>query len=93
MFSEHKDLRRLSSLGHFLKGSSAALGVTRVRATCAKIQDYGDLTDPNTREHLSADVALKMSKQLLIRVREEYGSAERWLRKYYRDIGAGNIES
>jgi len=40
-----KDLKELSSLGHFLKGSSAALGVTRVSLACQKIETYGKLRD------------------------------------------------
>jgi osomolarity two-component system phosphorelay intermediate protein YPD1 len=40
-----KDLKELASLGHFLKGSSAALGVTRVSSSCQKIEHYGHLRD------------------------------------------------
>ncbi|KIX96583.1 uncharacterized protein Z520_07849 [Fonsecaea multimorphosa CBS 102226] len=36
-----KDLAELSSLGHFLKGSSATLGFTKVKDECEKIQHYG----------------------------------------------------
>jgi osomolarity two-component system phosphorelay intermediate protein YPD1 len=42
-----KDLKELASLGHFLKGSSAALGVTRVSSSCQKIEHYGHLRDPS----------------------------------------------
>lgn len=42
---EKKNLKKLSELGHFLKGSSAALGVWRVQATCESLQHYGLLKD------------------------------------------------
>ncbi|EIN12349.1 histidine-phosphotransfer domain HPT domain-containing protein [Punctularia strigosozonata HHB-11173 SS5] len=86
-----KDLKRLSSLGHFLKGSSAALGVARVSATCAKIQHYGQLRDDETQAVISPETALKFIQPLLVRVREEYATAEQWLRKWYKDSGAGSI--
>ncbi|KAK6405435.1 Phosphorelay intermediate protein, partial [Oleoguttula sp. CCFEE 5521] len=38
---ESKDLNALSQLGHFLKGSSATLGMTKVKDSCEKIQHYG----------------------------------------------------
>lgn len=38
-------LAELSSLGHFLKGSSAALGIIKVQASCEKMQHYGNKRD------------------------------------------------
>ncbi len=35
------DLPKLSDLGHFLKGSSAALGFVKVKDHCQVIQQYG----------------------------------------------------
>ncbi|ERS96261.1 osomolarity two-component system, phosphorelay intermediate protein YPD1 [Sporothrix schenckii 1099-18] len=36
-----EDLAKLSDLGHFLKGSSAALGFDKVKDHCQVIQQYG----------------------------------------------------
>lgn len=36
-----ENLDELSKLGHFLKGSSATLGFTKVKDECEKIQHYG----------------------------------------------------
>lgn len=36
-----KDLDKLSSLGHYLKGSAAALGLTTILEQCERIQNYG----------------------------------------------------
>lgn len=38
---EERNLPELSRLGHFLKGSSATLGFTKVKDECEKIQHYG----------------------------------------------------
>lgn len=36
-----KDLKELDNLGHFLKGSSAALGLQRIAWVCERIQNLG----------------------------------------------------
>lgn len=36
-----KDLKTLDNLGHFLKGSSAALGLQRIAWVCERIQNLG----------------------------------------------------
>ncbi|KAG7882225.1 hypothetical protein KL905_000280 [Ogataea polymorpha] len=36
------DLKRLASLGHYLKGSAAALGLHTVQQECERIQNYGN---------------------------------------------------
>jgi osomolarity two-component system, phosphorelay intermediate protein YPD1 len=36
-----QELDELSSLGHFLKGSSATLGFTKIKDSCQLIQQYG----------------------------------------------------
>lgn len=36
-----KDLKKLDNLGHFLKGSSAALGLQRIAWVCERIQNLG----------------------------------------------------
>lgn len=39
--SGDKDLKELDNLGHFLKGSSAALGLQRIAWVCERIQNLG----------------------------------------------------
>jgi HPt (histidine-containing phosphotransfer) domain-containing protein len=82
-----KDLLQLSSLGHFLKGSSAALGVSKVQAACEKIQHYGKLWDDQTGESLSEAEALKKIEPLLKIGKKEFVDAERWLKDWYADQG------
>lgn len=38
---QSRDLANLSSLGHYLKGSSSALGLHKVAYQCERIQNYG----------------------------------------------------
>lgn len=45
LHSKAKDLEKLSSLGHFLKGSSATLGFVGVRDACERIQHFGQGKD------------------------------------------------
>lgn len=40
-FLQEKNLEELSSLGHFLKGSSATIGLVKIKEHCEKIQHYG----------------------------------------------------
>ncbi|RCK64973.1 Phosphorelay intermediate protein YPD1 [Candida viswanathii] len=40
-YLKEKDLVKLSSSGHFLKGSAAALGLAKIANECERIQNYG----------------------------------------------------
>ncbi|KAG2060638.1 histidine-phosphotransfer domain, HPT domain-containing protein, partial [Suillus hirtellus] len=71
---ETKDLIEISQLGHFLKGSSAALGVKQVSSTCEKIQ--------NIAKGTPTDKTIEEVTSLLKRVKEEYGAAKIWLLEY-----------
>ncbi|KAI0761976.1 signal transduction histidine kinase [Trametes elegans] len=82
---EGKDLAKLSALGHFLKGSSAALGVSAVQASCEHIQHYGALRDEEHGTDLTEQDALAKIGPLLKRVKREYAVAERWLKEWYKE--------
>lgn len=90
--SSKEDLAKLSSLGHFLKGSSAALGVARVQASCERIQHYGQLRDEEVGADLTSEAALQKIEPLLGRVKKEYAVAEAWLKKWYEDNCADDGE-
>lgn len=80
---ETKDLPKISSLGHFLKGSSGALGVDQVQHSCEKMQHYGQLRDEEKGCDLKADVALGMIVELHKELKVEYAEAEKWLKNYF----------
>ncbi|KAI8073310.1 signal transduction histidine kinase [Gongronella butleri] len=80
---EKKDLPELSRLGHFLKGSSAAIGLKKVKATCEKIQNIGNRQDETGTTELSEDDALGKITPLLPQVQVEYAEAEDYLKNFY----------
>jgi osomolarity two-component system phosphorelay intermediate protein YPD1 len=81
---EAKDLATLSSLGHFLKGSSATLGLTKVKDSCEKIQHYGQKKDEaGTTDEPDEDKCLELIRATLKAVKEEYAEVEKVLKKFY----------
>jgi len=79
-----KDLADLSALGHFLKGSSATLGLTKVKDSCEKIQHYGQKKDEDgTKDEPDEAKCLERIKETLVAVKEEYAEVEKILRKFY----------
>lgn len=83
-----RDLSQLSELGHFLKGSSAALGVSKVQASCERMQHYGQRRDDQAGSDLAEDDALDRIRKLLSQVKTEYADAETWLKDWYREHNA-----
>ena len=77
------DLEKLASLGHFQKGSSAALGVMKVQASCERMQNIGQRRDDETGDDLTDEVALEKIRSLLAQVKKEYSVAADWLHKWY----------
>ncbi|KAI9269171.1 signal transduction histidine kinase [Phascolomyces articulosus] len=80
---DKKDLSELSRLGHFLKGSSAAIGLKKVKASCEKIQNIGNCQDEVGVKDLDKTEALKKLTQILPRVKAEYTEAEEYLKNFY----------
>ncbi|RDW62778.1 hypothetical protein BP5796_11080 [Coleophoma crateriformis] len=79
-----KDLATLSSLGHFLKGSSATLGLTKVKDSCEKIQHYGAKKDEDgTADEPDEEKCLERIKETLDTVKEEYAEVEKSLKKFF----------
>lgn len=82
--STEKNLPELSSLGHFLKGSSATLGLSHVKDGCEKIQHYGAGKDETgTTDEPDKEVSLKHIANTLADVKKAYFKVERFLRRYY----------
>ncbi len=82
--SDNGDLEQLSDRGHFLKGSSATLGLNKIKESCEKIQNLGRHMDETGAEHdLSDDVCLERIRQVLPVLTDDYHEVERMLRSYY----------
>nr|POE90662.1 multistep phosphorelay regulator 1 [Quercus suber] len=85
---EKKDLPQLSALGHFLKGSSATLGLTKVKDSCEKIQHFGAKKDETgTHDETDEEKCLANCKKTIERAKDEFKQAEVALRKFYHDDG------
>jgi len=90
---EKADLPKLSALGHFLKGSSAALGVWKVQGTCETIQHVGNLREEGAPPvTLKPDEAIKKMKVLYATVDGEFKEAKAWFLEYFPD-GVGEAEA
>lgn len=84
MSRKEKDLATLSSLGHFLKGSSATLGLTKVKDSCAKIQHFGQMKDEiGTTDEPDKEKCLERIAKTLVDVKEEYAEVEKVLKKFF----------
>ncbi|KAF8606899.1 histidine-phosphotransfer domain, HPT domain-containing protein [Ceratobasidium sp. AG-I] len=84
---DKKDLSTLSAKGHFLKGSSAALGIIKVQDSCEHIQHYGAKRDEIKGVDITPDDALKRIRAMMPRLERDYKLAEAWLRDYYSKLG------
>jgi len=67
-----------------LKGSSATLGLTKVKDSCEKIQHYGQNKSADGNDDEPDDqLCLDKIKDLLVQVKEEYEEVETVLKKFY----------
>jgi len=78
-----KDLLTLSRKGHFLKGSSAALGLNKVKASCEKMQNYGNKKKADGEGALPEDEAMDKCKDTLEQLKIEQDQSVTWLKKFY----------
>ncbi|KAH7399083.1 signal transduction histidine kinase [Phaeosphaeria sp. MPI-PUGE-AT-0046c] len=85
---EKKDgeyLKTLSELGHFLKGSSATLGLTKVKDSCEKIQHYGSLKDDAGTKDITEEEAQKKLKSIIEQAKTEFTEVKDVLKEFYKD--------
>ncbi|KAF4981590.1 hypothetical protein FZEAL_2656 [Fusarium zealandicum] len=81
------DLETLSSLGHFLKGSSATLGLVDVRDGCEKIQRYGKKENPDGSPEPDSAVCVQRIKEAFEHVKTDFADVEKSLKQYYDKLG------
>ncbi|KAI4169358.1 MAG: hypothetical protein LQ343_005751 [Gyalolechia ehrenbergii] len=83
---ENRDLASLSSLGHFLKGSSATLGLTKVKDSCEKIQHYGANKDEmGTNDVPDNNLCLERIGKTMVPLKRDYSEAESILKRFYHE--------
>ena len=81
-----RDLAQLSALGHFLKGSSATLGLTKVKDSCEKIQHFGANKDETgTKDEPNDDICLKRLETTIKQAKQEFADIEKVLKKFYSE--------
>ncbi|KAN0064391.1 Phosphorelay intermediate protein [Thecaphora frezii] len=80
-----KDLPELSTLGHFLKGSSAAVGVIKVRDSCECMQHYGKQHDEDGVSDLTEESAMEKITVTLQEVKVQYKEALKALKSFYAE--------
>jgi len=80
-----KNFKSISELGHYLKGSSGALGVDRVQRCCERMQHYGKFRDEEEDVALTETEAYDMIVSLNTELKSEYKRAEEWLRDFFGD--------
>ncbi|OAK98015.1 histidine-phosphotransfer domain, HPT domain-containing protein [Phaeosphaeriaceae sp. SRC1lsM3a] len=82
---EGEYLKTLSELGHFLKGSSATLGLTKVKDSCEKIQHYGSLKDDAGTKDITEEEAQKKLKSIIEQAKTEFTEVKDVLKEFYKD--------
>jgi len=83
---KESDLKTLAEKGHFLKGSSAALGLVKVRQSCESMQSYGQKLELDGKTRIESDAdALERCKVLIEALKQQCSEAQDWLIRYYED--------
>jgi osomolarity two-component system phosphorelay intermediate protein YPD1 len=85
---EGKYLKELSELGHFLKGSSATLGLTKVKDSCEKIQNYGQLKDDAGTKDIKEEEAQEKLAKIIKQAKAEFVEVKDILKDFYKDDDA-----
>lgn len=89
VLSDRKDLEELSSLGHFLKGSSATLGFSHVKDECEKIQHYGHKMDETGTVPEPDDAkSLANIQASVLAAKKAFKVVDRLMRSYYAKLEA-----
>lgn len=76
-----KDFGDLSQLGHFLKGSSATLGLTKVKDACEKIQHCKE--DLDEKDESEREKFIEGIKKTLKEVQVDYKEVANILRRFF----------
>ncbi|KAF1851977.1 histidine-phosphotransfer domain, HPT domain-containing protein [Cucurbitaria berberidis CBS 394.84] len=82
---EGEYLKELSELGHFLKGSSATLGLTKVKDSCEKIQHYGSQKDETGVKDITEKESCDKLKTTIAQAKKEFLEVKDVLKEYYKD--------
>jgi osomolarity two-component system phosphorelay intermediate protein YPD1 len=73
----------LSSLGHFLKGSSATLGFVKVKDSCQVIQQYGHKLKVDGSPEPDEKVCLAKIAEAIQLAKDDMAKLETMLKKFF----------
>ncbi|KAI1825687.1 signal transduction histidine kinase [Xylaria intraflava] len=79
---QKRDLDGLYRLGHFLKGSSATIGLTKVKDSCEKIQRYGKKENTDGTPQPNEERCLSNIRSTLEVVKSEYADGRTILENF-----------
>ncbi|KAI2695839.1 hypothetical protein CBS147332_9224 [Penicillium roqueforti] len=77
------ELRQINELAHFLKNSSATIGIVKVQKGCEKIQHYGMNEDLDGSPEPNSELCLRRIVEALEDVKADYSYAERKIKAFY----------
>ena len=88
---ETKNFDKISGLGHYLKGSAAALGLEKISSQCERIQNYGHkvnfdnfkLKDNNDLK--DDEFWIKLIEDALNKARDGFAKSRKALNSYFDD--------
>lgn len=75
----------MSRLGHFLKGSSAALGLVKITGSCQRLQRFSEFKDAEGIATITDEEAKNLIQVLLVQMQEEYQEAQTYLTSLYEE--------
>lgn len=78
-----KNLDELSSLGHFLKGSSATLGFNKVRDSCQIIQQYGHKQTVDGADEPDEEVCLTKITDAIKTLKVDFADLEKEIKVFF----------
>lgn len=86
-----KNFDKISGLGHYLKGSAAALGLEKISSQCERIQNYGHkvnfdnfkLKDNNDQK--DDEFWIKLIEDALNKARDGFAKSRKVLNNYFDD--------
>ncbi|CUM52852.1 uncharacterized protein AC631_02841 [Debaryomyces fabryi] len=86
-----KNFDKISGLGHYLKGSAAALGLEKISTQCERIQNYGHkvnfdnfkLKDNNDQK--DDEFWIKLIEDALNKARDGFAKSRKALNNYFDD--------
>lgn len=78
-----RDLNELSTLGHFLKGSSATLGFNKIRDSCQVVQQYGHKLTVDGVSEPDENVCLKKIAEALQAAKVDTAELEKQMKKFF----------